>query len=1236
MRISPLLLGLLFVSRALGQICPSQLDGVPLSNWTSALQSSYLENEVFLDALNEPQYDGIWAIGTGIGNSNLSVSENEAISSFIGVKRRSVAFPNDEVMATGNVYTIEPGFSPTSIGSNQESTLAKWNFLMYVNLGDFTFDDVDIRLFIDMDPCFTALTEDMVEIDVASQFSSFFGNASFSAFGINQNLASNFIQAFDSENVMSFAPNAEGYYTLAIGIYDVCGNLKNWNEVVVNVTSSVDSDDNANGITNEQEVLGCGNPLACNFDCSVTLNNGTCDFNSCSGCSIVEACNFNPEVTIPNNSTCLYPQDLYESDHFDCNGNCLNDSDADGICDEDEIAGCLDSTACNYNESATDDSGNCTFPLTGYDCDGVCLIDTDADGVCDEFEIDGCTNPSACNYDSAATEEDGSCEFSTCSGCTVVSACNYNALATISNLALCIYPEGCETCSGETDGTGTLVDNDSDNDGVCDDDEIVGCTVSAACNFDPSATDNANCDFLSCTGCTIEIACNYDDSAILSSNLDCIFPDDCESCSGETDGTGTILSNDVDNDGICDAFEIQGCTDPNACDYDAAATESTVCDYTSCVGCLNPTACNFDNAATQAGACSFPEPYSDCDGCINDVNENGVCDELEQEGCTDPAANNYDPAADNDDGSCVTAIIGCVLPWAPLYDSQATIQGLPVLSFCYPPASDTQGPPMAAIGCTDFAACNYAPGGDPTLPCDYSCLGCTNPTACDYSASAVYNTGCSDFTSCYGCTNSSACNWDPGNTIDDGSCEFLTCSGCTNPNACNFDSSATIDLPATCQVPSGCDTCSGETDGTGTIVDNDSDDDGVCDADEILGCTNSNACNYNSSATESNGSCEFISCTGCMNSSACNYDAAATIGIPASCVYASGCDSCSGSTDGTGTVIDGDTDNDGTCDVDEIDGCMNVNACNYNENANNSDGSCEYTSCVGCLEPSACNYAGSDPSITLNEPIQCVYPATGYDCNGDCSADADNDGICDDFEVPGCTNLAACNFDINATDENGTCTFPAQYEDCNGNCLNDEDGDNVCDELEIFGCTVVLSCNYDPAATENDGSCDFTSCADCKDVEACNYNSSAVLSDNTMCVYDTNPELDFIAVIDTDEAIASWATTDFLTGFTGATSVEIVDYPGRLSDGRFSTTRIYTATTICGTTESAGQLLIASTSQPSGCTNVSATNYDSTAVNDDGSCSFDPACLGDLNEDSIVGATDLLILLSGFGMPCQQ
>ena len=97
---------------------------------------------------------------------------------------------------------------------------------------------------------------------------------------------------------------------------------------------------------------------------------------------------------------------------YDCNGNCLNDTDEDGVCNEAEISGCTDSTACNYDSTATDDDSSCTYPVENYlDCNGNCLNDTDSDGVCDEIEISGCTDSTACNYYSMATDDDSSCEY---------------------------------------------------------------------------------------------------------------------------------------------------------------------------------------------------------------------------------------------------------------------------------------------------------------------------------------------------------------------------------------------------------------------------------------------------------------------------------------------------------------------------------------------------------------------------------------------------------------------------------------------------------------------------------------------------------------------------------------------------------------------------------------------------------------------------------------------------------
>ena len=77
----------------------------------------------------------------------------------------------------------------------------------------------------------------------------------------------------------------------------------------------------------------------------------------------------------------------------------------DGSCSELVVYGCMDSEACNYNASANTDNG-CVYADTYYDCDGNCLNDTDGDDVCDELEVLGCTVFNACNYNSEATEDD--------------------------------------------------------------------------------------------------------------------------------------------------------------------------------------------------------------------------------------------------------------------------------------------------------------------------------------------------------------------------------------------------------------------------------------------------------------------------------------------------------------------------------------------------------------------------------------------------------------------------------------------------------------------------------------------------------------------------------------------------------------------------------------------------------------------------------------------------------------
>ena len=348
------------------------------------------------------------------------------------------------------------------------------------------------------------------------------------------------------------------------------------------------------------------------------------------GCTDLEACNFNPEATNDDDS-CTYP-DGYPDNTVDCDGLCLSDADGDGVCDPDEVPGCTDGMACNYDGAATDDDGSCSYAEPGLDCDGNCLADADGDGICDGDEIAGCTDDMACNYDMEATDDDGSCTYAE-DGLD----CDGNCLA------------------------------DADGDGICDGDEIAGCTDDMACNYDMAATDDDGscayaedgldcdgncladadgdgiCDGDEVPGCTDDMACNYNSEAT-DEDGSCTYAEDGLDCDGN------CLA-DADGDGICDGDEIAGCTDDMACNYDMAATD-------------------------EDGSCTYAEDGLDCDGnCLADADGDGICDGDEIPGCTDDTANNYDPAATDDDGSCDYA---CGPEWGEptTYPSVATVLAL--------------------------------------------------------------------------------------------------------------------------------------------------------------------------------------------------------------------------------------------------------------------------------------------------------------------------------------------------------------------------------------------------------------------------------------------------------------------------------------------------------------------------------------------------------------------------------
>ena len=280
-------------------------------------------------------------------------------------------------------------------------------------------------------------------------------------------------------------------------------------------------------------VEGCTIPQACNFNPNADSDDGSCNF-GCYGCQDEAACNFDAVFTQASNETCLYQQDLHNSPYVGCDGACVNDTNENGVCDEEEVTGCTDEGACNFSASATLDVGDCEYASCA-----------------------GCTNPGACNHDPSATLTDASCDYTSCAGCTDSGACNYNAMASIDD-GTCSYPLDLYN-KPWVDCTATCL-NDADGDGVCDEEETSGCMESGACNYDEEATeDDGTCEYESCSGCTDDAYCNFNPGATINDGS-CAAPEDLFP-NAIVDGVSTVdclgrCLNDEDGDGICDEAEI--------------------------------------------------------------------------------------------------------------------------------------------------------------------------------------------------------------------------------------------------------------------------------------------------------------------------------------------------------------------------------------------------------------------------------------------------------------------------------------------------------------------------------------------------------------------------------------------------------------------------------------------------------------------------------------------------------
>ena len=667
---------------------------------------------------------------------------------------------------------------------------------------------------------------------------------------------------------------------------------------------------------------------------------------------------------------------------------CLSDSDADGICDSSD--NCSDISACNFDSPENDTCQ--TLDILGV-CGGGCTADTDNDEICDD--IDPCVG---------TVDECG-----VCNGEGAVFECG----------CLPLLPSWCD-CNGNTlDALGVCGGDcaaDDNNNNICDADEVTGCQDDTACNYNAAANMPGACAYAS----------------------------GCNTCSGETDGTGIVVDNDSDDDGVCDANEVSGCTDNTACNYEDTATESD-------------------------DSCLYEDALGECGGiCLSDLDNDGICD--------------------NDD-----ACVG-------LYDALGICNGTCPADLDNDDICDTEDP----------------------------CVG-------DYDVLGICNGDCT------------------ADEDEDGICDDVDpCVGSLDAlNVCNGDCPADVD------------------------------EDGVCDNAEIFGCTDENACNYNSIATEEDSSCAYLdvldecggSCTAdldndgiCDDVDACvgSYDALGDCngGCTADIDDDGVCDDedpCVGTPDALG-VCNGDcpsdADQDGVCDNAEILGCDDTAACNYDPVATENDGSC--TTLDALDECGGDCTADADNDGICDDVDSCIgaLDAIGV-CNGDCTADIDGDGVCDSSELLGCTDENACNYNVNATEEDGSCTVEDAIGVCGGDCPCDQNNNGICDgeELacpdfndngicdgaEIFGCTYSGACNYQEEATVDDGSCTYTLPG--FDCEGNDLNTSELFYG---CTYEAAINYSAAADIDNGSCIFLDAITDIGPCYFDITNDGVVNTPDLL------------------------------------------------------------------------------------------